>query len=406
MLTSRLSRILLLAGMSTVALGSSMMLSGCFATTQPLASAVPADEAPRKKSDERKPRLLPMPTLDAFRGHGIYSFDDEVRTQLFIKDAIAVNGRYAVQENFPLGTRHGFTWGSGAVALLRNGRVIDVERPSFLTLNKTRDVLFQFKGGGQKPVELKVVIVAYDLENQPIGPYLVTRQKTPTPTGYVIGSKYVFPKGAVGYRTILEIDRDEVLVPTRTAFTGSARIEDFTKRFTRQIPYCLRYIPTRKAEPLGLRFDKPIVKKTKTVRGRAEEVAQSGSVQLFPVKKNTLFCAAEGSSVLGTAKWDLRYVNGTRLLEFTFPKSIASSNFGVLREHRHALKLAFAEEVAEERGRTVRKVRPVMVWKAGEEIVDAQWRFNDIAADAVSDALARTKDARKAWHDAHDMKRK
>lgn len=405
MSNSRLSRILLLAGMSTVALGSSLMLSGCFATTQPVASAVPASEAPRaKRGAQEKPRLLPMPTLDAFRGKGIYSFDDEVRTQLFIKDAIAVNGRYAVQENFPLGTRHGFTWGSGAVALLRSGRVIDVERPSFLTINKTRDVLFQFKGGGQKPVELKVVIVAYDLENQPIGPYLVTRQNTPTPTGYVIGSKYVFPKGAVGYRAILEIDRDEVLVPSRQAFTGSDTIENFSKRFTREIPYCLRYIPSRKAEPLGLRFDKPIVKKTKKVRNRTEEVGQSGNVKLFSVKKDTLFCAAQGASVLATAKWDLRYVNGTRLLEFTFPRSVASSDFGVLKSHRHALNLAFAEEIAEERGRTVRKVRPVIVWKAGEEIVDAQWRFNDVAADAVSNAIDLTKSARVAWKKEHGIK--
>lgn len=84
---------------------------------------------------------------------------------------------------------------------------------------------------------------------------------------------------------MLMIDEDEVLVPTKTAFTGSDSIENFSKRFTRDIPYCLRYIPTRRSEPVGMRFAQPIARQTKRVKGKLQEVAQSGEAQLMSVKR-------------------------------------------------------------------------------------------------------------------------
>lgn len=382
-----------LAGAGALALGSLLALTGC-ASTQPSA-AVPAAEAPAKKKTE--PVRKPMPVIDAFRGKGVYYFDDNARTQLFIRDDIAVNGRWDVQENFPLGSRHGFTWGSGAVAILRDGAPLDAQRPMFLTLDPKRNVLVHFEGGGAKPLTLRVRLEAFDISDLPIGPYLKTRQGTPTAAGYFIGNSYVFPKGSVGYRAVLSIDRDEVLVPTKTAFTGADSIENFSKRFTKEIPYCLRYIPDRTSEPAGFRFAGPIVKKTKRVKRRVEELPQSGEAQVFPVKKGTIFCAAEGKTQLGAARWQLRWVNGTRVLEFTFPDEIPSGSYGILPEHKRALHLAFAEEKMKEGRRTSVKVRPAAVWLANEEIRDAQWRFNETAADAITDAIERTKADRSAW---------
>lgn len=395
-------RPLIAAALCAALPGASILLSGCAST--PVASAVPASEAPQKKK-KPEPVLMPMPTIDAFKGAGLFYFDDNIRTQLFIKDNIAVNGRYAVQENFPLGSRHGFTWGGGAAAILRNGSPLDAQRPLFLTQGNKGRVVIQFEGGGRKPLALQVKLVAYSLEGLPIGPYLVTRQNTATPSGYVIANRYVFPKGAVGYRAMLMIDNDEVLVPTKTAFTGSDSIENFSKRFTRDIPYCLRYIPTRRSEPVGMRFAKPITKQTKRVKGKLQEVAQSGEAQLMSVKKGTLFCQQEGKSQLSNARWDLRYINGTRVLSFTFPEEVRSADFGILNQHRDALRLAFAEEISTERRKTVKKVRPGVVWLGGKEILDAQWRFNEVAADAISDAIARTKDLRKDW-EARNGKKK
>ena len=257
------------------------------------------------------------------------------------------------------------------------------------------------KAKNAKPMSLSIKLIAYDLSGLPIGPYLKTRAGKSTPAGWLIANRYVFPEGSVGYRTVASVDETEVLVPTQKAFTGSAQIEDFSQRFAKDIPYCLRFIPNRDDEPLGLRFPKAIVKQTKTVkltrgRTRTEEVAQAGEAMLYPVKKNTLFCAAEGSQT-AAAQWNLQYVNGTRVISFTFPDEVSPANYGFLKTHRDALRLAFAEERVKQRGKTTTQVRPAALWLAGKPVLDEQWRFNAVAADAVSDAIRLTADQRAAW---------
>jgi len=117
---------------------------------------------------------------------------------------------------------------------------------------------------------------------------------------------------------------------------------------------------------------------------------------LYPVKKNTLFCAAEGSQT-AAAQWNLQYVNGTRVISFTFPDEVSPANYGFLKTHRDALRLAFAEERVKQRGKTTTQVRPAALWLAGKPVLDEQWRFNAVAADAVSDAIRLTADQRAAW---------
>lgn len=392
---------------STIAVGLAcaavLTLSGCAATSITGSTAVPAAEASAKKM-KAEPVKISMPVVDAFRGSGIFFFDDNVRSRLYISDTIAVNGRLPLKEEAPRGVAKGFTWGAGAATILRNGEPQPLTSPQALSVEKSGNVRLHYpplKAKNAKPMSLSIKLIAYDLSGLPIGPYLKTRAGKSTPAGWLIANRYVFPEGSVGYRTVASVDETEVLVPTQKAFTGSAQIEDFSQRFAKDIPYCLRFIPNRDAEPLGLRFPKAIVKQTKTVkltRGhtRTEEVAQSGEAMLYPVKKNTLFCAAEGSQT-AAAQWNLQYVNGTRVISFTFPDEVSPANYGFLKTHRDALRLAFAEERVKQRGKTTTQVRPAALWLAGKPVLDEQWRFNAVAADAVSDAIRLTADQRAAW---------
>lgn len=285
---------------STIAVGLAcaavLTLSGCAATSSTGSTAVPAAEASAKKM-KAEPVKISMPVVDAFRGSGIFFFDDNVRSRLYISDTIAVNGRLPLKEEAPRGVAKGFTWGAGAATILRNGEPQPLTSPQALSVEKSGNVRLHYpplKAKNAKPMSLSIKLIAYDLSGLPIGPYLKTRAGKSTPAGWLIANRYVFPEGSVGYRTVASVDETEVLVPTQKAFTGSAQIEDFSQRFAKDIPYCLRFIPNRDAEPLGLRFPKAIVKQTKTVkltrgRTRTEEVAQSGEAMLYPVKKNTLF---------------------------------------------------------------------------------------------------------------------
>ena len=78
---------------STIAVGLAcaavLTLSGCAATSITGSTAVPAAEASAKKM-KAEPVKISMPVVDAFRGSGIFFFDDNVRSRLYISDTIAV----------------------------------------------------------------------------------------------------------------------------------------------------------------------------------------------------------------------------------------------------------------------------------------------------------------------------
>ncbi len=393
------------------AAAAALILGGCstFPNFENGAKAVPltAADAAKKKKEEAKPRPFPMPTMDALRKDGIYYVNDNQGSRFWITDAIAKDGLFPVKEEFTKGSPHGFTWGSGAASILRNGLQVEPRGAVGVEEAKDHHAVIHFKDANGKPTRLNVKLQAYDMSGLPIGHYLRTHANRSTPAGFIIGAKYSFPKGSVGYRATMWIDQDEVLIPTKTAFTGSSTIEDLSKRFSKQIPYCLRYIPGKRAEPAGFLFEKPIEKKTAVVKGRRVEQKQSGEVELFRVKKGTIFCAKddEKSRRIGEAEWTLRYVNGTRVIEFEFPNSISPENYGMLRAHKDALRVAFAEETTKVRGRSAKRLLPARIWLAGTEIEDYQWRFNKTAAEAIYDAIKQTKSERAAWDAKHKTRR-
>ncbi len=383
-------------------LALSLALSGCSSTPGSTAGGQASIEAPAAK----KPRPIVMPSADALRGEGLYYYDDDVRSRFWITSRVSRNGLYPVGEDFRRGTPHGFTWGAGAAAILRSGRSTEPQTPEGVEVKSGEHIVLKFRDFAGRPVRLNLKLEAYDISGLPIGGYLRTRAGRQTPAGFFVDDAARFPEGSVGYRSKLWVDEDEVIVPTKTAFTGSTTIEEFSKRFTKDIPYCLRYMPRKSAEPIGIRFEKPIAKKTERVRGRTVEKGQSGEVELHAVKKGTLFCAKAEPRPKATAEWTVRYVQGTRVLEFDFPSSVRPEDYGVLAVHNRALKVGFAEERLRERGRMVAKLRPARIWKKGVVIEDQQWRFNARAAAAIDEALEASADKLAEWRRAHPRRRR
>ena len=197
---------------STIAVGLAcaavLTLSGCAATSITGSTAVPAAEASAKKM-KAEPVKISMPVVDAFRGSGIFFFDDNVRSRLYISDAIAVNGRLPLKEEAPRGVAKGFTWGAGAATILRNGEPQPLTSPQALSVEKSGNVRLHYpplKAKNAKPMSLSIKLIAYDLSGLPIGPYLKTRAGKSTPAGWLIANRYVFPEGSVGYRTVASVD--------------------------------------------------------------------------------------------------------------------------------------------------------------------------------------------------------
>ena len=116
---------------------AALWLTGCATTAAPReenirpatfsnlgARAAPATPLTAKR--------IPMPVVDAFKGDGIFFFDDDEGAQFRITDLIRENNRYKVEEDYAFGKPHGFSWGSGAVGIMRDGRRVPPENPTGL----------------------------------------------------------------------------------------------------------------------------------------------------------------------------------------------------------------------------------------------------------------------------------
>ncbi|MFR6028681.1 MAG: hypothetical protein ACLUHG_04630, partial [Sutterella wadsworthensis] len=93
---------------------AALWLTGCATTAAPReenirpatfsnlgARAAPATPLTAKR--------IPMPVVDAFKGDGIFFFDDDEGAQFRITDLIRENNRYKVEEDYAFGKPHGFS---------------------------------------------------------------------------------------------------------------------------------------------------------------------------------------------------------------------------------------------------------------------------------------------------------
>lgn len=388
----------LLGSMSAAA---ALWLTGC-ATTAPVQEpSEPATftnlGARAKPATPTMARRIPMPVVDAFKGDGIFFFDDDEGAQFRITDLIRENNRYPVVENYRFGKPHGFTWGSGAVGLIRNGERLPPEHP--VTLRPEDDhVVIEFDGDVN--MELHVKLEAYDVSNHEIRDYLRTRGNMPTNAALFMGEER-FPEGSVAYAATIWVTREELLATSSTAFTGSDTIEAFSKRFTKETPYCLNVLPGDNVHPVGLRFMAPIQKKTvrKNRRSKPVEVAQKGRVKVYRTKPGTIFCQRSMPDAIAEAQWNLDTINGTRTLTLDFPDLIDSLSIGLMTANRNKLRPAFAEENVD---RKTTRVIPAILWLKNQPIRDSQYRFNKTAAKAIADAVKASRPKREAWEAANE----
>ncbi len=389
----------LLGSMSAAA---ALWLTGCAATKpieEPAEPATFTNLGPRATpATPTLARRIPMPVVDAFKGDGIFFFADDEGAQFCITDLIRENNAYPVVENYRFGKPHGFTWGAGAVGIVRDGQRLPPEKPILLRPEGDH-VVIVFDGA--KHMELHVSLEAYDVSNHEIRDYLRTRGNMPTHAALFMGEER-FPEGSIAYATTLWVKQDELLATSATAFTGSNTIEAFSQRFTKETPYCLNVLSGNDVQPIGLRFSKAIQKKTvrKSKRSRPVEVDQTGRVKVYQTKPGTIFCQRNIPDAIGEAAWHLRYVNGTRTLTLAFPDAIDPLSIGLMTANKDNLLPAFAEEKTDKRNG--RRVIPAILWLKDKPIRDSQYRFNKTAAKAITDAIKASRPKREAWEAANE----
>ena len=338
-------------------------------------------------------------TLDALSGEGLFFFNDDHGAQFHVKGKARQKNTYLIEEKFDKGEEHGFTWGSGAVAILKSARRIQPERPTTIRILPDGHAVIAFKD--DRTLELHVKLEAYDVSGQPIREYLRTRANMPTTAALFMGAEQ-FPAGSIAYAATLWVEQDEILSPSHTAFTGSETLEDFSKRYMKDTPMCMRSLPGRDVRSIGVLFEKPIRAKKVRRRGRWLEEAQSGNLKVYATKRGTIFCQKSLPEKLGDARWRLAWVNGTRTLAVEIPDELDALSFGMSEANRHCLLPAFSEERKGSGRRRTRQVIPTYLWKKNCEIRDAQFRFNATAARAIQAALFASQSRREQWENENE----
>ena len=381
---------------ATVCLG---LLSGCATTGQGAASAptgahsffnvgasaplaLPSDDAPRLKTT----------AIEALTKDGVYFFNEDKGTHLYLVNDQGNRDHYLVKETFDQGTPHGLSWGTGAEALLYAGEAVRPE--NMLYAEEARDGHLVVTYGDHADMKLNMKLEAFDVSGMLIRDFLRTRGNQPTTIARFMPDSATFPAGSVAYAMTLWTDKDEVLVPNLKVFTGSNTIEEFSTRFSRSTPYCLRFLPGNVVQPIGMLFSGPIKAQ--------KNQAQNGQVGLYSVKKNTVFCSKDLEQPVANAHWQLRQINGTRVLSFDFPGNVPGASFGMTEENRKHLLTGIAELVVKQNRKLSTQVVPVYVWQKDSPVRDSQYRFNKVAANAIEAALTQAKPLVAKWEAANE----
>lgn len=397
----RLTRRLFLGGFGAA---SALALTGCYSMPKepeekwvfPRFSNVGSRVRPATPA-YAKP--VTVSTLDALSGDGIFFFHDDCGAQFRLKGRTKRADTYLIEEKFEKGEEHGFTWGSGAVGILKNAKRIAPERPSQLTIAPDGHAVITFKD--DKTLELHVRLEAYDVSGLPVREFLRTSANMPTTAALFIGAE-CFPEGSIAYAATLWVDKDEILSPSATAFTGSETLEDFSKRYMKETPMCMRSLPGRDVESIGVLFDRPIRAQKVRRRGRLVEAKQTGKLRVYATKRGTIFCQKAQNDTIGRADWELAWVNGTRTLSIAIPDGLDALSFGMSEANRHSLLPAFSEERKGSGRRQTRQVIPSFLWKKDAPIRDAQYRFNAKAARAIDAAILASQSRREKWESENE----
>lgn len=307
---------------------------------------------------------LEVPTLDAFKGEGLYYFSGTKVVNLRISGP-AQGDRYPLAEATSDTSVGAFNGNIDVRTFVRDGERLPIGQPSFAV--PAADGTVQLVYEASSPLHVKVALRGYDVSGLPIRYFLRTPDNFTKPEAARVGEAK-FPAGSVAYLSTVRFQDDVLMLPRKESFTGAANTRQMVANFSREIPYCLLYEARDGARPYAMMF-----RDAGSTRGR---------VQLYPAKTGTNFCERAGGDAVADGNWEEKTVGGTKAVVVSFGANVDPADTGVADVEREAASIAFIEP---RKGAT--GVRPGKLYRAGAKIADYQYRFNATAAAAIRTAL-------------------
>lgn len=317
--------------------------------------------APQEYKVPHNAKLIPnVKTLDVFKD-GVYHFYE--KNESFFKAGKRQGSTYRLGTSFSQGMPKQFSYGGNRDWVVVNGHVQKPSAVQRLRVLKNNRVSVE----GHARDALVVSLQAYDVSGKPIQSFLTGHNSRPTKTAENISTGYRFSKGSVAYVPTFQTVTDKVVIPNKDVLTGQKNIESFLKRFSGKIPNCLSYEKRSGYQPYAIRF--------------INRKGNNGEIEIFHAKRSSVFCEAVGKRV-ALGKFQIKTVNGTRVMALTFPDKIDSRDVGIKASEREALRYAFVEVTSPRR-----QVLPGLLIDRNKDFHDFQYRFNAQAAADIKKAM-------------------
>lgn len=325
---------------------------------------------------------------------GIYAFFDTHRS-LFKLTPEADGTLRAVELVDAVGER-ALTWGTGASTLYRNAK--PVENAGDMTAVALEDGRLLLQNKGDAPFNMAVSLRAFNISGKPIRHFLRNTNNQPDELAWFMPESAVFPQGSIAYLSTYWLGDDEIVRPSKNAFTGAQTLERLVRRFSRNTPFCLSYVNHQEAHPYGVVFKENIRRSR-----REQDSSASGQFHLIPVKNASIFCEPIPDMEKPQGTWKIVRIQGTRVLVLEPAADVECSDLGIQPVNKDSTDVGFAEVLVDNtRGKGKRlNVVPVKILRNNQPIVDFRLKFNERAAQAIQSHLGEAQRARQNHEDLY-----
>ncbi len=377
--------------------GIALSLTGC-ATTETKDAPQPkaayqefTDATWRPETAVRAPYRtteLPTSTQEAL-SDGIYAFFETHRSHFQLQTQS--DGKMTAIETIETAGERVLSWGSGADTLYRNARPLT--NAGIMSASALPDGRVLLQNEGDAPFNMALNLRAFNIAGKPIRHFLRNNNNQPDELAWFMKENAVFPPGSVAYLSTYWLGDDEIVRPSKNAFTGADTLERLVRRFSNDTPFCLSYVSHTEAHPYGVIF-----KKTQH-RSRRDQDAASGEFRLVPVKNASVFCEPITDEAQSQGTWKIVRIQGTRILELVPDAQVQCSDLGVQPVNDASTDIGFAEIITQTNKGERKNVVPVKILRNNQPIVDFRLKFNRTAADAIGKHLLSAWYAKQA-HEA------
>lgn len=314
------------------------------------------------QSIEVPSKAIPIPnvkTIDIFK-QGVYHFYEDQYS--FFQLGKRQGSTYLLKTNFSKATPHQFSYGGNRDWVVVNGKLQKPSNVRQLRVLGHNQVAIQSSARDSLIVSLQ----AYDVSERSIQSFLKNHSNRPTTVAQKISSGYRFSQGAIAYVPTFQTVTDKVVIPNKDVLSGPKTLDHFISVFSNKIPNCLNYERRSGSQPYAIRF--------------TNRKGNNGDIEIFEANRASAICETNGKRV-AMGKYQLKTINGTKVMALTFPQNIDSRDVGIKTSERDAVNFAFVEVRSPKR-----QVLPGLIVNKGKNFHDFQYRFNAVAAKDIERA--------------------